>query len=107
MSNPEDPSGGACSPSTPTALEVAEAGPWIHYSRVKPASRNRECVPDRTTPCKLTILRSSLRPQRPWTPQPCFSHSGSGLTYARQKLEESWSGGTDRLFLFPISGPLL
>ena len=28
--------------STPTAVKVADVGPWIHYSRVKPASQNWE-----------------------------------------------------------------
>ena len=32
--------------STLTTVKVAEMGPWIHHSRVKPASRNWECVPD-------------------------------------------------------------
>ena len=39
----------------PTTVKVAEVGPWIHYSRVKPASLNWECILDLLTLCKLTI----------------------------------------------------
>ena len=43
--------------STPTIVKVAKVGPWIHHSRVKTASQNWECIPDLTTPCKLTIWK--------------------------------------------------
>ena len=52
--------------STPTPVKVTEVGPWIHYSRVKLASRNRECIPDPSTLCKLTTQeKQSAAPEAP------------------------------------------
>ena len=67
MSNPYNPSGGARSLSfcPPLRRKVAETGPWVRYGRVKPASRNWECLPDPSTPCKPTT-RKVLPLQRLW-----------------------------------------
>ena len=57
--------------STPTAVKVAEVGPWIHYSRVGPRihyyySRNSECILNPSMPCKLTIWKKqSPTPEAP------------------------------------------
>jgi hypothetical protein len=42
--------------STPTAVKVAEIVPWIHHSRVKPASLEWECIPDPALPYNSRTL---------------------------------------------------
>jgi hypothetical protein len=43
-----------------TAVKVAVVAPWIHQSRVKPASLKWECIPDPGSPCKITSNVSAL-----------------------------------------------
>jgi hypothetical protein len=55
--------------STPTTVKVAEIALWIHYSRVKPASLEWECVPDLALPCKITLWNVSTHPWQDSTSQ--------------------------------------
>ncbi|VFV42077.1 Hypothetical predicted protein [Lynx pardinus] len=74
--------------STPSAVKVAEVRPQIHHSRVKPTSRNWECIPDLSTLCKLTIQKKQSE-----TPEALGDCNPALVTleadYAWQKLEES------------------
>ena len=59
--------------SAPPAGKVAEAGSWIDHSRVEPASRNWECVPDPSTPCALTPRKQqSAAPEAPGDGSPAL-----------------------------------
>ena len=62
---------------TPTAVQIAEVGPWIHYSRVKLESQNWECIPDPSMLCKVTVTEEAVYNFRGSERlQPSFSHSG-------------------------------
>jgi hypothetical protein len=50
--------------STFTTVKVAEIAPWIHHSRVKPASLKWECIPDLASPCKITLWNAHTLPQQ-------------------------------------------
>jgi hypothetical protein len=75
--------------------------PWIHHSRVKPASLEWECIPDPASPCRITLQNLSTFPQEDSASQetmgdqewqddsPALVISQSWLVYAWQKLEES------------------
>jgi hypothetical protein len=84
--------------STPSSVKVAELVPWIHHSCMKTASLEWECILDPASPCKITLWKACVLPRQDpasqettgtmWH-QPCSSHPGSWLVYARRKLEES------------------
>jgi hypothetical protein len=100
--------------STPTAVKVAETAPWIHYSRVKPASLEWECIPDPALPCTSTLQNFGALPQQDSTPQDTMGDHeqwdysstlvtfGGWLMYTRHKVKSAtvrW----DRQTVFYVS----
>jgi hypothetical protein len=78
--------------------KVAEIAPWIHHSRVKPASLEWECIPDPASPRRITFWNLSILPlqdstsqettgdQKRWDNSPALVTSGIWLIY----VAEAW-----------------
>ena len=87
--------------STPTTVKVAEVVPWIHHSRVKPASQGWKHT---SYPCKLTIQRKQIvTPEtlEDWSPALVAKEAD----YAWHKLEEL-ATRRDRLFSILVFLPV-